>query len=411
MTSRPDEIQSRHFGDPLRTRLYRFAFLGVFIATSGFAPAAVADGPNQPKISSAQDGDLALQLGVQFVDGSATKVVLERNGRHYELDLATRHVREIVQPADTDALPKADAQTGGATPSGNSAQADNTNNAPRRYYRPGDDFLFSLPTGRAIDKHSLTINFTHRFPYEPAFITPARGATILGLDDFSISSFGLQYGITTRLSVSAFRSPSIIGRPIELGVKYAFAGERRDFLNITGRFSVDGQDNFARNFTTNFELITSRSLGRRAQVYVVPTLSVNNRPVLGAQTLLTNPLPYEPCAQAFANGIPLSFQVRPCADTFSVGVGAAVDIRPTVALVGEIIPTAVNGTELGIHRVPFAIGIQKKIYHHSFTLGLTTAPGTTTSQRIGTRATYLRQPGADTPSNMFLGFDIMRQIP
>ena len=211
--------------------------------------------------------------------------------------------------------------------------------------------------------------------------------------------------------MSAYRSPTIIGRPIELGAKYRFADERRDLLNITGRFSVDGQDNFARNFTTNFEVIVSRSITSRAQIYMDPTLSLHNRPVLAAQTSLIEPPSYQPCSQSFANDVPLSLQVRPCANTFSVGVGAAIDIRPSVALVGEVIPTAVNGTELGIHRLPFSFGIQKKIYHHAFTFGLTTAPGTTTSERIATRAIYLRQPNADTPSNMFVGFDIMRQIP
>jgi hypothetical protein len=103
--------------------------------------------------------------------------------------------------------------------------------------------------------------------------------------------------------------------------------------------------------------------------------------------------------------------VRPCADTFSVGFGVAVDVRPTVAFVGEVIPTAVNGTDLGIHRMPFSFGIQKKIYHHAFTFGFTTAPGTTTAQRIATRAIFLPDPQGDTPSGMFVGFDIMRQLP
>ena len=34
------------------------------------------------------------------------------------------------------------------------------------------------------------------------------GGSLFGLDDYSISSFGLRYGVTDRLSVSAYRSPS-----------------------------------------------------------------------------------------------------------------------------------------------------------------------------------------------------------
>jgi hypothetical protein len=133
--------------------------------------------------------------------------------------------------------------------------------------------------------------------------------------------------------------------------------------------------------------------------------------VLSAETALTAPPAYQPCQQALASDVPASFEVHPCENTFSIGVGAAIDIRPTVALVGEVIPTAVNGTELGIHRVPFSLGIQKKIYHHAFTFGLTTAPGTTVSQRIATRAIFLRSPDSDLPSDMFVGFDISRRFP
>jgi len=70
----------------------------------------------------------------------------------------------------------------------------------------------------------------------------------------------------------------------------------------------------------------------------------------------------------------------------------------------------VNGGALGIHRPAYSFGIQKKIYRHAFTLGLMNSPGTTVSQRAGTRATFLGEPNADTPAGLFFGFDITRQI-
>ena len=91
----------------------------------------------------------------------------------------------------------------------------------------------------------MYINFTHRFPYEAAFSGPARGATLLGLDDFAIPAFGIRYGVTNKLSVFAYRAPSIIGRPIELMGAYNFLDEKDGApLNASVRFSVDGQDNF-----------------------------------------------------------------------------------------------------------------------------------------------------------------------
>jgi Membrane bound beta barrel domain (DUF5777) len=393
----------------LFTRIH-FLFLSVLILSAVTIVAAATD-RNSPEALPSPTAVLASQLGVHFVEGSATKVILERDGKQYELNLATQQVVDVSLAAHTDPPRQVAAQNQASSSTSKASAKLDSPTSTQRYYHPGDDLIFTLPTGKPIDKHSWTLNFTHRFPYEAAFTGTARGATLSGLDDFSISSFGVQYGITNHLSVSAYRSPSIIGRPIELGAKYALLNERHDVVNVTGRFSVDGQDDFSRNFTSNFELITSRSLGHRAQIYVVPTLSLHNRPTLANQSALTSPPSYQPCSQQFANDVPVALDVRTCANTFSVGFGFAVDVRPSVALVAEGIPTFVNGTDLGIHRMPFSFGIQKKIFHHSFTFGFTTAPGTDTSQRIATRSIYLRNPHNDTPANMFVGFDLMRGIP
>jgi hypothetical protein len=164
-------------------------------------------------------------------------------------------------------------------------------------------------------------------------------------------------------------------------------------LNVVGRFSIEGQNDFDRNFAKNFELILSRSLGRRAQLYFVPTFS------LGARHLFS-PSSYSSAA------IP----TLPGYNTFSTGVGGAFDIRPTVALVAEVIPTLVNGAPLGIHRPSYSFGIQKKIWRHAFTFGFTNSPATTVSARAATRAAFLNDPGADTPQGLFIGFDLTRQF-
>jgi Membrane bound beta barrel domain (DUF5777) len=362
--------------------------------------------PQSPKPGSASVDLIA--LGIEFVEGSTTTLLVEREGKHYLVNLVSRTVQEV-------ALGK-QAQAGESSSAERPPQVSSPNapNEPhkKRVYEAGDDQLFTLPTGRRLNRHGLYINFTHRFPFESAFEGRARGAILLGLDDVAISSFGFRFGITNRLSVLAYRAPSFIGRTIELMAAYMLSSESDGApLNTTVRFSVDGQDNFSRNFTSNFELILSRSVRRRAQLYFVPTLSLHNRPVIGSLAASENPPPLQPCSQLQANGLfgPFS-SVRPCADTFALGVGAAVDIRPTVALLAEAQPVLVNGPELGIHRSAFAFGIQKKIWRHAFTFGFTNSPGTTVSQRIGTRATYLGQPNTDTPARVFVGFDLTRQL-
>jgi mono/diheme cytochrome c family protein len=274
---------------------------------------------------------------------------------------------------------------------GSSSNAQQEAAAPG-VYQPGDDLLVSLPTGKATDRHGVYVNFTHRF-MDTAFTGQGKGAELLGLDSVSISSFGLRYGVTDKLSVSVYRSPSFIERPIQLMAAYNLLDENHEApLNLTVRVSVEGQNNFQKSFTENIETIFSRSITSHAQFYAVPTFSFNARR-LEPGGLISSQIPDFP-------GV----------DTFSIGFGAAVDIRPTVALVAEIIPTLLNSGELGIHRPAYSFGIQKKIWRHAFTLALTNSPGTTVSQRAGTRATYTGMPNSDTPAGLSLGFDVMRQI-
>jgi len=261
-------------------------------------------------------------------------------------------------------------------------------------YEPGDDVLVSLPTGRPTDRHGVYVNFAHRFPYQAAFTGRDEGAQLFGLDNVAIPSFGFRYGVTDNLSVSVFRAPSLIDRPIQLMAGYNILEERKgNPLNLMVRVSLEGQDNFRKNYTENIEGIFSRSITPRAQFYLVPTVSFNDRRLEQPTGFLSNRIPDVPGVNAF-----------------SLGTGLAVDIRPSVALLAEIIPTLVNARELGIHRPVFSFGIQKKIWRHSFTLGLTTSPGTTVSQRAGTLAQFLNEPSADTLGGLVLGFDLTRQI-
>jgi hypothetical protein len=175
---------------------------------------------------------------------------------------------------------------------------------------------------------------------------------------------------------------------------YNFIDEHDGYpLNASVRLSIQGENNFSRNFTENIEGIVSRSIGDRAQLYLVPTVSLGNRQLFQPSSFFSSAIPNLP-------GV----------NTFSLGVGGALDIRPTVALVAEVIPTLANGDALGIHRPAFGFAIQKKIWRHAFTFGFTTSPGTTVAQRAGTRAQFLGQPNADTPAGLCIGFDLMRQI-
>ncbi len=414
--------------------------------------------------------DLAKSLGIEFPSGSSTHVILQRDGKRYMIDVATKSVSEVGGAAQTaPAASNASAVFGkncaachGADGKGNQAigtpnfldpsfqrsqsDADFSNAihngkagrmpawagklsepeiaslvtyvrnlpngqpqgpavsssaaaptsmtaAPEAIYDPGDDVLISLPTGRQTARHGVYVNFAHRFAYDPAFSGTGRGEALFGLDGFAIPSFGFTYGITDKLSASIYRAPSIVNRPIQLMVAYQLLDEHRGSpFTLKVRTSIEGQNNFRKNYTENVEAIFARSITKRAQFYAVPTVSFNDRRLVQGGLRSRDILDL------------------PGVNTFSLGFGLAVDVRPTVALLAEMIPTFVNGPDLGIHRPAYSFGIQKKIYRHAFTFGFSTSPGTTVSQRAGTRATFIGDPSADKPSGLFAGFNLTRQI-
>src|SRR5215831_10178144 len=157
--------------------------------------------------------------GITFVNGSSSKVIVERNGQKYLVDVAARTVTEVKNGessssrAGGEAVAQSNPPAQAAKPA---TPAPGASTEDADIYKAGDDMVFSVPTGRRPVKHGMYINFTHRFPYEAAFSGPARGATLLGLDDFAIPAFGVRYGVTDKFSVFAYRAPSVIGRPIEL---------------------------------------------------------------------------------------------------------------------------------------------------------------------------------------------------
>ena len=415
---------------------------------------------------------LASALGVRFVEGSTSLVIVERNGQEYVVDLVGKTIRENkdtaenavtaarLQQAGSSLSPTDDRNLGvrvfqqhcttchgadgkglrsAGTPDLTDKRVQTTltdetilntirNGKPgtamqpwagklsdaeirsvaatvrslgsgqelpkANIYIPADDYVYTLPTGRSLARHGFYINFTHRFPYNPSFSGRGLGDMLLSLDGFAIPSFGFRYGVTDKLSVSVYRSPSAISRPIEFMAAYNFLDEQNEQpLNASVRVSADGQDNFSQNFTTNFEVILSKSVSRNVQFYGVPTVSLGSRRLISKPGALEDPPPNLP-------GI----------NSFSLGVGGAFNIRPTVALVADVIPTLVNGRELGIHRPAYGFGIQKRVRGHAFTLGFSNNPGTVVSQRAGTRATFVGDPSADKPAGLFIGFDLMRQL-
>lgn len=315
------------------------------------------------------------QPQVSFV--SDAEAVVEINGKKFAINTKDKTVRELTATAKTP-TPVV------AAPAHTVEKRD----TPSNVYRPADVRAINLPTTLPIEKGSLWTDFTHRFP----FGEPTNSAGLFGLDTIAMPSFGFIYGLTDRIQIGAYRSPTDLGRPIQLHVGVSLFNELNgDPISLQARVALEGRDNFKRNFTTSFEATVARSITRHAQVYFVPTVSVGDRPI--------------------GYGVK---QNLPGETAVALGAGLAVNIRPTVALMTEanmrVNEASRYVTEFtGIHRPVFGFAIQKvsESRRHSFTLSFTNGHGTTFSQRSMTRGAI----GADDGWNgLTIGFNLSRRL-
>ena len=259
--------------DRIRRKMKCVAAAGSMALILGWVAAGVlarAEGSNVPPTSPhaqpspAAPGVPPESLGISFVDGSNTTMMVEREGKKYLVDLAARTVTEAglaTEPALVSAHNPESGSSGGGgqatgatvfasncskchgmdgkgvaglkTPNftdpkiqasltdaqiidtihqgrkgtmmpawqgklsedeiklvaahirsfGESSSANQTPGAPAteqnsKVYTPGDDFLFSLPTGRRLDQHGFYVNFNHRFAFQPAFSGTSLGHTL-----------------------------------------------------------------------------------------------------------------------------------------------------------------------------------------------------------------------------------------
>jgi hypothetical protein len=313
---------------------------------------------------------------VTFVPGSQSEAIVEINGRRYRIDTRQQTVTPL---EETQSRPR-ETTTAAATAQQQAERPD--------IYEPVDVRAINLPTAISIPKGSLWVDFTHRFP----FSEPDDYAGLFGLDSFAFPSFGVTYGITDRIHVGAYRSPTGVGRPIEIFVSGSLLEEKKGHpFNLMGRIALEGRDNFQRNFTTSFELTLARSITRHAQIYFVPTVSLGDRPLLPDPT-----------------------QNSPGTTAVALGLGLSVNIRPSVALMAEANmrvneSSRYNDIGLGIHRPVVGFGVMKasRSRKHSFTLTFSNGPGTTVAQRSMTRGLFFLD---DSIAGLSIGFNLTRRL-
>jgi hypothetical protein len=310
---------------------------------------------------------------VRFVDGSDAEAIVTIAGREFVINTRTKSIRELAAPP-APTLPVTARETEPA--------------APTNIFQASEQRLVNLPTAAPITKGVLLTDFTHRFP----FGKPTNVEGLFGLDAQALPSFGITYGLTDTFHLGAYRSPGDVGRPILLFAGARILGEEKGHpLSAMVRIGLEGRDNLQRHFATSFEVTVARSVTRYAQLYLVPTVTLGDRPFTAD---LTTPLAGRTAV--------------------ALGIGGALRLRPSLNLLAEANYRANQESRYldsgaGIRRPVVGFGLQKESAsrRHAFTLTFSNGPGTTMAQRSQTRGLYFAD---DSLRGLTIGFNLSRRF-
>ena len=335
---------------------------------------------------------------VKFDDNAAGVVIVEAGGERLRIDTRAKTVTRLDQPE--------------APPAAQEPVVAEAADKHGPEHEPYDYRLINVPTPKRVLKGSLNLYFTHRFA-ESVRPLGQSDQDLLGLDSFAVSSFGLFYGITDRLYVSAYRSPICqqgLCKTIEFGVGYHLLDERgRSPVALSTYASVEGDDNFKKDYTYNLQLMVARSASKYVHLFFSPALHLNAN---GERR-------FDPRAEDFFPHEPLADQFSQDQHGASFGFGASARIRPTISLnfeytprvgfkLGQVDPVFAPGT----HRITgftvsseaeLGFGIEKDIGRHTFSLTFSNTQTTTTSR-------YNSSNQVLPPSRFMIGFNLYRRF-
>jgi hypothetical protein len=276
---------------------------------------------------------------------------------------------------------------------------------------PFDYRIVNIPTPKSVPKGSWNLAFTHRFT-QPLHPLSESAPGLFGLDSFGVASFGVSYGVTDKLYLSAYRSPLCqkgICRVIEVGAGYNWIAQDTDTPIAFSTFaSIEGNDNFTEEYTYNLQAMLSARVGKRVYLFFSPAAHLNSN---GQRRFNPRPTDFFPPATV-ANTFSLPKH------SASFGFGASVLITPNVLALfdftprtgfkqGQITPVFDSSFKVtGFEQESFpsiGFGLQRNIGRHSFTLTFSNTQGTTTSRSISSTL-------AVPPKRLIIGFNLARRF-
>ena len=328
----------------------------------------------------------ASNMQVQFDKDDPTVVYVESNGERIRIDTRTKTVAQV-SPSEAPKETKTVV-----------AKAETSQHPSEPY----DYKLVNVPTPKRVRRHSVNLNFTHRFS-EPISEKGSPGE-FFGLDGLSVSSLGVSYGITDSIYFNFNRSPICdrlaYCKTIEMGFGFHLLDEAgKSPIALSAYTSIEGADNFSENYTYNIQTMIARSATKYVNLFFSPAVHINSNS--NGRFNARGPAP----AAALELG----------QHTGSFGFGANARIRPTTSLLfeytprvgfklGRIEPVDVNGTIFRNHsEAEIGFGVEKRIGRHAFALTFSNTQTTTTSR-------YNSSNLALGPNKFIIGFNLYRRL-
>lgn len=375
----------------------------------------------EPNVLTPSTGNKANELSqnpskikVVFDENSPGVIFVESNGEKIRVDTTKKTVEPVAmvsngeeKSAQPDTLQnKAQA---GTKPKDKDKGKDKYDFAKGE--EPYDYRVVNIPTPKNVPKGTWNLIFTHRFT-QP--VDPLRDSakTLLGLDSFGIASFGISYGITDKIYVSAYRSPLCqrgLCRVIEVGLGYNWlAHEKKSPIALTTYASIEGNNNFSKDFTYNLQTMLSGRIGKRIYLFFSPAIHINSN---GNRR-------FDPHAEDFFPPATVADSFRQPTHGASFGFGTSVLITPNVVALFDFVPR--TGFRLGQVRPIFdssfrvtgffneshpsiGFGIQRNIGGHAFALTFSNTQTTTTSRYNSSNLVL-------SPRHLVIGFNLSRRF-
>ncbi len=347
-------------------------------------------------------------IKVVFDQSSPGVVFIESNGNRIRVDTAKKTVDSTAITAADKPVDKPTDKPASVAPTAKKKRDPFTF---KRGEEPFDYRLVNIPTPKNVPRHTVNLVFTHRFT-QPIDPLSSSAKTLLGLDSFGIAAFGIKYGITDKLYVSAYRSPLCqrgLCRTIEAGVGYNWLAMDKDRrVALTTYASVEGDRNFSKDFTFNVQAMMAARASKRLYLFFSPAVHLNAN---GNRR-------FDPHAEDFFPPATIANSFNQPVNGASFGFGASYLITPDVVALFDFTPR--TGFKLGqvnpifdanFHVIGFTseshlsmgFGIQRNIGKHAFALTLSNTQTTTTS-RYNSSNLILK------PQRLVIGFNLSRRF-